>query len=389
MAITAPLSGSRAAAKAGAALESGETALRLIGAALITLAMAVFIVGTAWDIQWHPSVGRDRVLTSPHIVLLSGIALSGLLSLALVLLDSWRAWRGRGVDDSNSTTILGVFRAPIGLFAAGLGALIAALAFPLDDYWHTLYGIDVTLWAPFHIMIISSMVLVGVGTLYTIAGELNRQLNGRAKTAAQVIFAATLAMTLAVLLLLLPQANGKEGLGQLGAYQFAIYPLLVALALPLALVSATCVTKFTGATTIMALVFLALQLALYQIIPTVMRISVAAEGLAYRASAPSVTITPYSYPHALLAAALAIDAVAWLARRAGGTNDRVLLGSAALASVLVTLWDRPWATYITHYYFGIDTGALLINALPLAIVAALLGAGATALFSRSLAATRQ
>src|SRR5262249_35035734 len=151
-----------------------ETALRLIGATLITIAMAIFIVGTAWDIQWHPSVGRDRVLTSPHIVLLSGIALSGLLSLLVILLDSWRAWRGRGVGDHNSTPILRIFRAPIGVFALGVGALTATLAFPLDDYWHTLYGIDVTLWAPFHIMIISSMVLVGVGALYMIAGELNR-----------------------------------------------------------------------------------------------------------------------------------------------------------------------------------------------------------------------
>ena len=148
MAVTARLSGSRGAATAGAAIDAGETTLRLIGAVLITLAMAIFIIGTAWDIQWHPSVGRDRVLTGPHLVLLGGIALSGLLSLAMILLDSWRAWRGRTVDDRNSTAILGVFRAPIGLFAAGVGALTAALAFPLDDYWHTLYGIDVTLWAP-------------------------------------------------------------------------------------------------------------------------------------------------------------------------------------------------------------------------------------------------
>ena len=56
---------------------------------------------------------------------------------------------------------------------AGFGALLGALAFPLDDYWHTLYGIDVTLWAPFHVMIISSMVMVGVGTLFVIASELN------------------------------------------------------------------------------------------------------------------------------------------------------------------------------------------------------------------------
>ena len=389
MAITAPLSGSRGTAKASATLESGETTLRLVGAALITLATAVFIVGAAWDIQWHPSVGRDRALTSPHIVLLSGIALSGLLSLVLVLLDSWRAWRGHGVGENNSTAILGVFRAPIGLFASGVGALTATLAFPLDDYWHTLYGIDVTLWAPFHVMIISGMVLVGVGALYTIAAELNRLPNGRAKTVAQIIFAAALAMTLAALLLFLPQANGREGLGQIGSYQFAIYPLLVAFALPLALVSAPRIVKFSGATTLMALVFLALQLILYQIIPPLMRISVVAEGLAYRASAPSVTITPNGYPQALFAAALAIDAALWLARRAGWASDRVLLGMATLVSVVVTLWDRPWATYITHFYFGIDTGTLLINALPLATLAALLGAGAGVLFSRSLEATRQ
>jgi hypothetical protein len=389
MAVTAPVSGARGATEARAALGSGETTLRLIGSALIAFAIAVFVVGAAWDIQWHPSVGRDRVLSSPHIVLLSGIALSGLLSLFLILLDSWRAWRGRGVSDSNSTTILGVFRAPIGLFASGVGALTATLAFPLDDYWHTLYGIDVTLWAPFHIMIISSMVLVGVGALYTIASEMNRLPAGRAKIAAQFMFAAALAMALAALLLPLPQANGKEGLGQFGAYQFAIYPVLVAIALPLALVSATRVTKLHGATTIMALVFLALQLALYQIIPAAMRVSVADEGLSYRAGAPNVTITPYSYPHALLVAALAIDAVAWLTRRAGLAGQRAVLGAAALASVLVTLWDRPWTSYMPHYYFGIDTTTLLINALPLAIVAALLGAGAAAVFSRSLEATQQ
>src|SRR5690242_13686179 len=110
MAFAAPIPGTQGAEHASATLHSTrETALRLTGALLLALSTIAFVAGAAWDIQWHPSVGRDRALTSPHILLLSGIALSGLVSLALILLDSWRAMRGRGVDDSNSTLLLGIF----------------------------------------------------------------------------------------------------------------------------------------------------------------------------------------------------------------------------------------------------------------------------------------
>src|SRR5687767_9180425 len=114
MAVTAPIPVARSAAQTTeAALRSRETPLRLAGALLLAFAMAAFVLGVAWDIQWHPSVGRDRVLSSPHVLLLSGLALSGLISLALVLLDTWRSRRGLGVDDGNSMLLLGIFRAPI------------------------------------------------------------------------------------------------------------------------------------------------------------------------------------------------------------------------------------------------------------------------------------
>jgi hypothetical protein len=44
-------------------------------------------------------------------------------------------------------------------------ALLSAIAFPLDNYWHQLYGLDVTIWSPFHVMIISGMVLAGLARL--------------------------------------------------------------------------------------------------------------------------------------------------------------------------------------------------------------------------------
>jgi hypothetical protein len=389
MAVTAPIPVAKGTAPVPATLLSTrETALRLAGALLLALSTIAFVAGAAWDIQWHPSVGRDRALTSPHILLLSGIAMSGLISLALILLDTWRAMRGRGVDGSNSTLLLGIFRAPIGLYMAGFGALLGALAFPLDDYWHTLYGIDVTLWAPFHVMIISSMVMVGVGTLFVIAAELNRLEAGRTRLLADVSFALLLALTLASLLLLLAQANVKEGLAEIGGYQFVLYPILLVATLPLALVTAMRVTQRIGAATIMALVFLALRQALLLFVPWAMRLAVAAEGFTYRPNAPSQVITPYAYPSAILFAALAVDLAAWLARRRGMAGDRAVLATAVVASVLVTFWDQPWTQYLPTYYPGLDTGTMLIHSLPFTILAALVSAGAAVLLSRGLTTIR-
>src|SRR4029079_1452230 len=151
---------------------------------------------------------------------LGGIALSGLVSLALLIRSSVAAWRGGSIDES-STRLLGVFYAPFGFLVCGFGALLAAVAFPLDNYWHALYGIDVTLWAPFHVMIVASMVMVGLGALYTLAAEIDRRGASRAGIGVQLGFAAMLALTFATLLLLLVQADSSTGLAQIGGYVLA------------------------------------------------------------------------------------------------------------------------------------------------------------------------
>jgi hypothetical protein len=364
-----------------------ETAIRMAYTALLGLALTIFTVGAAWDIQWHPAVGRDRPQTPPHQMLLGGSMGSGLLSLALILLDTWRARRGAPIDDSNSTRLM-FFRAPIGAIVAGFGALLGAIAFPLDDYWHTLYGIDVTLWAPFHVMIITSMVMAGVGGLFLFAAELPQVASGTGKMVAQAGFAALLALTFGALLLLLPQADTPDGLAAIGSYQFVLYPILLALALPLALVSATWVTRRPGTATVVALVFLALRQIMFVFVPQAMDWLVAAEGLTYRPNAPTVIITPMAYPAAILGAALVTDAAYWIARRRGGDGLPALLGAAAVTAVLSGFWDRPWIDYISRSFPGLDVNAAHLAALPFAIVAALAGAGAAALLGRGLAAAK-
>jgi hypothetical protein len=358
-----------------------------VGAALIAVALLMFLFGTAWDIQWHPSVGRDRALTPPHLLMLGGIAASGLVSLAMVLLDTWRARSGKTVDEANSTRLFFLFRAPFGFAVSGFGALFSAIAFPLDDYWHVLYGIDVTLWAPFHVMILAGMIMVGLGVMYVLSSEMNRADSSPAKAWIGGGLAVTLALTLGVLLLFIPQANVAEGLARIGSYEFALFPVLLAFMLSITLVTVVRVTQRAGTATLLAVVLLAIQQGLFAFVPWAMDGLVAAEGLAYRPDAPDSVIVPSSYPIMILLAALIVDGVFWISRR---SIDRrpwgtaAVLGAGAATAVLATFFDKPWTTIMPHYYPAHDMNALLLSALPFTLASALVGVGLAVLLSRGL-----
>jgi hypothetical protein len=158
--------------------------------AILTLvAVALFLFGTAWDVQWHVSVGRDRLFTAPHVLMLAGIGLAGLSNLAVLLIARSRVSSG--------------------VVLSGLGAFFAALAFILDDYWHALYGIDVAIWAPFHVMIITGVGAAGLGAVISLAaapGKLGRQFG----------FSAALALTIATFMVLSPESAGRQALASIG-----------------------------------------------------------------------------------------------------------------------------------------------------------------------------
>ncbi|HEX2325401.1 MAG TPA: hypothetical protein VHQ00_08370, partial [Chloroflexota bacterium] len=180
------------------AVSAGTPGVRLragLGVALLVTQWA-FVAGVAWDVQWHLAVGRDRPFTAPHLLLLAGIAGSGLCALGGVL---WYSLTGRGGGGRALVRLGGYFRAPVGLYLAGYGALCAALAFPLDDAWHRLHGVDVTIWAPFHVMIVAGMAMAAVGTAYTLAPW---------SRAGGALGLATVA---AVLLVLLVRRMAREG----------------------------------------------------------------------------------------------------------------------------------------------------------------------------------
>ncbi len=134
------------------------------GLAIVSLLTAVF--GLYWDVSLHIDRGRDEgVFSNPsHWFILAGlygIFAAGWFSICLSRED--RADR----PGPTAIRIAHDWYAPLGgVMMCGAGAF-ALLGFPLDDGWHRLFGQDVTLWGPTHLMLIggAAMTLIGIAII--------------------------------------------------------------------------------------------------------------------------------------------------------------------------------------------------------------------------------
>lgn len=144
-------------------IDRSERLLRRSAAWIMLVLLLSGELGSIWDREWHFYVGRDQFLTPPHTLIYVSVAGAGLLALIVVLTDTVRYFIGTpGVDDTSTVCIFKYFHAPLGFIIAGFGALQALVSAPLDNYWHTLYGIDIALWAPFHMMGVTGGVIVSL-----------------------------------------------------------------------------------------------------------------------------------------------------------------------------------------------------------------------------------
>lgn len=130
------------------------------GLAIGSLITALF--GLYWDVSLHVDIGRDQgpFGTPAHYFILAGlfgIVMAGFFAMCLP-------------EKREGPTFIKITRdwhAPLGgilMFAAGSFSLIG---FPLDDQWHRMFGQDVTLWGPTHLMLIggAGMTLIGIAVL--------------------------------------------------------------------------------------------------------------------------------------------------------------------------------------------------------------------------------
>ncbi len=130
------------------------------GLAIISLISAVF--GLYWDVSLHIDRGRDPgVFSNPgHFFILGG--LYGIFASGFFAICLGREER----TDRPGPTAIRIARdwyAPLGGVLMCATGLFALIAFPLDDLWHRLFGQDVTLWGPTHLMLIGGAVMTLLG----------------------------------------------------------------------------------------------------------------------------------------------------------------------------------------------------------------------------------
>ena len=114
---------------------------------IATLICALF--GFIWDVSLHIGKGRDPgPLANPaHYFILVGLFLLFVAGCAAIILPYEK-------PGPFAVRITKDWYAPVGgILMAGCG-LYALTGFPLDDIWHRIFGQDVTLWGPTHLMMI-------------------------------------------------------------------------------------------------------------------------------------------------------------------------------------------------------------------------------------------
>src|SRR3954447_4737991 len=129
---------------------------------MIGVSLLIAVFGMYWDISIHIDQGRDPgPLANPAhyfiLVGLFGVFFCGIVSIALT--------KTRPSDTAFKITR--DMYAPLGAVMILVCGTVSLIAFPLDDIWHRLFGQDVTLWGPTHLLLFggASFSILGIWVL--------------------------------------------------------------------------------------------------------------------------------------------------------------------------------------------------------------------------------
>jgi hypothetical protein len=198
-----------------------------------TASLLIALLGMYWDISLHIDNGRDPgPLANPAhyfiLVGLFGIFIAGFVAMVLP-------------KERPSTVAIRIgddWWAPLGGVLICVCGAFSLIGFPLDDLWHRLFGQDVTLWGPTHLMLIggAAMTLIGIAVL-TIEGlRANASLERAEPERRWTILSRTVALSGGLLVGLSTfQAEFDFGVPQ---FRLVFQPMLIMLAAGIGLVVA-------------------------------------------------------------------------------------------------------------------------------------------------------
>src|SRR5919109_124868 len=145
-----------------AASDVDVTTIRRAAVWALLLAKLTAGWGLGWDIRWHVLIGRDSFWIPPHVLTYASVSAAVLIAFGVLAAETWLARGGRAPVDT--VRVLGMVGTP-GFHLVWLGMAPLVLAAPIDDLWHRLFGIDVTLWSPPHLLGLAGAQVNSVGCL--------------------------------------------------------------------------------------------------------------------------------------------------------------------------------------------------------------------------------
>jgi hypothetical protein len=199
----------------------------IVGVSLLTA-----VLGMYWDISLHIDNGRDDgPLANPaHYLILVGLygaLLAGAISAAL------------STERPSDTAVRfgpGWWIPAGGLVIAACGAF-ALSGFPLDDFWHRIFGQDVTLWGPTHLMLIGGGSLAVLGSMALMAEAFGRLGGDPGRHGPTVVLLIRRSLLLGGFLVALSTFQGEFDFG-VPQFRQVLHPILIMLAAGIGLVTA-------------------------------------------------------------------------------------------------------------------------------------------------------
>ena len=174
----------------------------------------------------------------------SGVAAIVLVSFGVFVWTGIRGFHGAGVFDV--LRHLGATGSR-GYHLAALAIMLTVLAAPLDELWHRLFGLDVTIWSPPHLLGLLGGIL-NAAACWLIACEVYPE--GRRSRLAALVLAGAIVYA--------GMGFGLQPAFQIaylnGGVWFFTYPMLAALVAPIALVVTARVSRVRAAPVLVILV---------------------------------------------------------------------------------------------------------------------------------------
>jgi hypothetical protein len=211
--------------------ETGVAGWSSLPGAMLGISLLTAVFGMYWDISLHIDNGRDPgPLANPaHYFILAGlfgVLAAGVLSVALTPEEK---------PSKAAIRLPNGWWAPLGAVMVITCGAVSLLAFPLDDVWHRLFGQDVTLWGPTHLLLIGGASFSILGQ-WVLDVEGHRASKGRARQGSPFVYVRNVSLVGSLLVGLSTfQAEFDFSVPQ---FRLVWQPLLLALAAGMGLVAA-------------------------------------------------------------------------------------------------------------------------------------------------------